>query len=102
MYERATRHPFTVSIRDGTIDLSTFKRWLVSPLMSPQLMQFKFVRFLLCDASNCEKIDVALPWTMPSSFFFGSGAQGMELGATCMCSGVWSCYCDNENQCERL
>ncbi|KAG2552495.1 hypothetical protein PVAP13_9KG583900 [Panicum virgatum] len=28
MYERATRHPFTVSIRDGTIDLSTFKRWL--------------------------------------------------------------------------
>ena len=35
MYERATRHPFTVSIRDGTIDLSTFKRWLVSPAMSP-------------------------------------------------------------------
>ena len=51
--------------------------------MSPQLMQFKFVRFLLCDASNCEKIDVALPLTMPSSFgFFGSGARGMELRAT--------------------
>ncbi|KAL6902264.1 hypothetical protein ACP4OV_005140 [Aristida adscensionis] len=28
MYERATRHPFTVSIRDGTVDLSAFKRWL--------------------------------------------------------------------------
>jgi thiaminase len=35
MYKRATRHPFTISIRDGTIDLSTFKRWLVSPAMSP-------------------------------------------------------------------
>jgi hypothetical protein len=30
MYERATRHPFTVSIRDGTVDLAAFKRWLVS------------------------------------------------------------------------
>jgi hypothetical protein len=30
MYERATRHPFTVSIRDGTVDLSAFRRWLVS------------------------------------------------------------------------
>ncbi|GJN31252.1 hypothetical protein PR202_gb19627 [Eleusine coracana subsp. coracana] len=28
MYERATRHPFTVSIRDGAVDLSAFKRWL--------------------------------------------------------------------------
>uniref|UniRef100_A0A0D9Z671 Thiaminase-2/PQQC domain-containing protein n=1 Tax=Oryza glumipatula TaxID=40148 RepID=A0A0D9Z671_9ORYZ len=28
MYERATRHPFTVSIRDGTVDLSAFRRWL--------------------------------------------------------------------------
>ncbi|GJN08089.1 hypothetical protein PR202_ga25977 [Eleusine coracana subsp. coracana] len=30
MYERATRHPFTVSIRDGAVDLSAFKRWLDS------------------------------------------------------------------------
>jgi len=37
MYERATRHPFTVSIRDGTVDMSAFKRWLVSlsPSISP-------------------------------------------------------------------
>jgi formylaminopyrimidine deformylase / aminopyrimidine aminohydrolase len=28
MYERATRHPFTVSIRDGTVDMSAFKRCL--------------------------------------------------------------------------
>jgi hypothetical protein len=34
MYQRATRHPFTVSIRDGTVDLSAFKRWMVSPLSS--------------------------------------------------------------------
>ena len=30
MYERATRHPFTVSIHDGTVDLAAFRRWLVS------------------------------------------------------------------------
>jgi thiaminase len=37
MYERATRHPFTVSIREGTVDMSAFKRWLVSlsPSISP-------------------------------------------------------------------
>lgn len=28
MYERATRHPFILSIRDGTVDVSSFKRWL--------------------------------------------------------------------------
>ncbi|KAL5209131.1 hypothetical protein ABZP36_004754 [Zizania latifolia] len=28
MYERATRHSFTVSIRDGTVDLAAFRRWL--------------------------------------------------------------------------
>jgi hypothetical protein len=92
MYERATRHPFTVSIRDGTIDLSTFKRWLVSPSMSPQLMQFKLVRFSLCDASNCEKIDVGLPLTMPSSFFFlARGLQAWSFAHQVVCvaeSGV--------------
>jgi len=37
MYERDTRHPFTVSIREGTVDMSAFKRWLVSlsPSISP-------------------------------------------------------------------
>ncbi|KAG1371351.1 bifunctional TENA2 protein [Cocos nucifera] len=28
MYDRATRHPFVLSIRDGTVDISAFKRWL--------------------------------------------------------------------------
>ncbi|KAJ1699261.1 hypothetical protein LUZ63_007773 [Rhynchospora breviuscula] len=28
LYERATRHPFILSIRDGTVDFSSFKRWL--------------------------------------------------------------------------
>jgi formylaminopyrimidine deformylase / aminopyrimidine aminohydrolase len=39
MYQRTTRHPFTVSIRDGTIDLFAFKRWLVSPpFLRPQIV----------------------------------------------------------------
>nr|XP_010910448.1 bifunctional TENA2 protein [Elaeis guineensis] len=28
MYDRATRHPFVLSIHDGTVDISAFKRWL--------------------------------------------------------------------------
>lgn len=32
MYRRATKHHFVLSIREGTIDLSSFKRWLVSVL----------------------------------------------------------------------
>ncbi|MCD7457128.1 hypothetical protein HAX54_034261 [Datura stramonium] len=28
LYTTATRHPFTLSIRDGSVDLSAFKRWL--------------------------------------------------------------------------
>ncbi|XP_078160544.1 heme oxygenase-like, multi-helical [Carex rostrata] len=28
LYQRATRHPFILSIRDGTADVSSFKRWL--------------------------------------------------------------------------
>ncbi|WOH15859.1 hypothetical protein DCAR_0935405 [Daucus carota subsp. sativus] len=28
LYTGATRHPFLLSIRDGTIDLSSFKKWL--------------------------------------------------------------------------
>ncbi|XP_009784764.2 probable bifunctional TENA-E protein [Nicotiana sylvestris] len=28
LYTAATRHPFTLSIRDGSVDLSAFKRWL--------------------------------------------------------------------------
>ncbi|XP_010259307.1 PREDICTED: probable bifunctional TENA-E protein isoform X2 [Nelumbo nucifera] len=28
IYSRATRHPFILSTRDGTVDLSSFKRWL--------------------------------------------------------------------------
>lgn len=39
MYERATRHPFTVSIRDGSVDLAAFKRWLVS-IFSASLLRF--------------------------------------------------------------
>ena len=30
IYTGATRHPFILTIRDGTIDLSAFKTWLVS------------------------------------------------------------------------
>lgn len=28
MYLRATRHPFILGIRDGSVDMSSFKRWL--------------------------------------------------------------------------
>ncbi|XP_043721967.1 probable bifunctional TENA-E protein [Telopea speciosissima] len=28
LYTKATKHPFILSIRDGTIDISSFKRWL--------------------------------------------------------------------------
>ncbi|KAF2289092.1 hypothetical protein GH714_028871 [Hevea brasiliensis] len=28
LYTEATRHPFILSIRDGSVDLSSFKRWL--------------------------------------------------------------------------
>jgi hypothetical protein len=60
MYERATRHPFTVSIRDGTVDMSAFKRWLVSlgPSIPPST---DAVKFSLCNAFDREKIDVSVP-----------------------------------------
>jgi hypothetical protein len=29
IYTGATRHPLILSIRDGTVDLSAYKRWLV-------------------------------------------------------------------------
>lgn len=33
LYDGATRHPFIRSIRDGSVDFTSFKRWLViSPL----------------------------------------------------------------------
>ncbi|KAJ6819070.1 putative bifunctional TENA2 protein [Iris pallida] len=28
IYERATRHPFILAIREGTVDIAAFKRWL--------------------------------------------------------------------------
>jgi hypothetical protein len=34
LYTGATRHPFILSIRDGTIDFSSFKRWLVRTLFT--------------------------------------------------------------------
>jgi hypothetical protein len=34
IYTGATRHPFVLSIRDGTVDLSAFKTWLVLLLHS--------------------------------------------------------------------
>lgn len=36
LYLGATKHPFILSIRDGTVDLSHFKTWLVRllPLIS--------------------------------------------------------------------
>lgn len=32
VYTAATRHPFIHSIRDGSVDLSSFKTWLVCSL----------------------------------------------------------------------
>lgn len=32
IYKQATRHPFILSIRDGTIHSSYFKQWLVTSL----------------------------------------------------------------------
>ncbi|KAB8091471.1 hypothetical protein EE612_016962, partial [Oryza sativa] len=49
MYERATRHPFTVSIRDGTVDLSAFRRWLGQDYMFVK----EFVAFLASVLLKC-------------------------------------------------
>lgn len=51
MYKRATRHPFTVSIRDGTVDLAAFKRWLGQDYMFVQ----EFVAFLASVLLKCCK-----------------------------------------------
>ncbi|XP_034573286.1 bifunctional TENA2 protein [Setaria viridis] len=51
MYDRATRHPFTVSIRDGTIDLSAFKRWL----SQDYLFVREFVTFIASVLLKCCK-----------------------------------------------
>ncbi|XP_047086566.1 bifunctional TENA2 protein-like [Lolium rigidum] len=51
MYERATRHPFTVSIRDGTVDLAAFKRWLGQDYMFVR----EFVAFLASVLLKCCK-----------------------------------------------
>lgn len=43
LYERATRHPFILSIRNGAVDFSSFKRWLVISLsLSLALRIFSF------------------------------------------------------------
>ncbi|KAF7042381.1 hypothetical protein CFC21_052011 [Triticum aestivum] len=51
MYERATRHPFTVSIRDGSVDLAAFKRWLGQDYMFVR----EFVAFLASVLLKCCK-----------------------------------------------
>lgn len=51
MYERATRHPFTVSIRDGTVDMSAFKRWL----SQDYLFVREFVAFIASVLLKCCK-----------------------------------------------
>ncbi|KAF0915424.1 hypothetical protein E2562_036276 [Oryza meyeriana var. granulata] len=49
MYERATRHPFTVSIRDGTVDPAAFRRWLGQDYMFVK----EFVAFLASVLLKC-------------------------------------------------
>lgn len=51
MYERVTRHPFTVSIRDGTVDLAAFKRWLGQDYMFVR----EFVAFVASVLLKCCK-----------------------------------------------
>ncbi|KAL5725437.1 hypothetical protein ACHQM5_008581 [Ranunculus cassubicifolius] len=33
-YTKATKHPFILSIKDGSINLSSFKRWLFNCILS--------------------------------------------------------------------
>lgn len=40
IYVGATRHPFILAVRDGTIDLSSFKRWLVRRLFDTVFVGF--------------------------------------------------------------
>ncbi|KAG8063671.1 hypothetical protein GUJ93_ZPchr0003g17073 [Zizania palustris] len=49
LYERATRHPFTVSIHDGTVDLAAFRRWLGQDYMFVK----EFVAFLASVLLKC-------------------------------------------------
>jgi len=61
MYERATRHPFTVSIRDGTIDLSTFKRWLSQDyLFVREFIAFEASVLLKCCKQESSDMEIIL------------------------------------------
>lgn len=44
IYTEATRHPFVLTIRDGTVDLSAFRTWLVS-FQNPQIRSSKTIDF---------------------------------------------------------
>ncbi|XP_078438619.1 heme oxygenase-like, multi-helical [Wolffia australiana] len=51
MYDRATAHPFILNIRDGTIDVSSFKRWLEQDYIFVRAF-VPFVASLLLKASR--------------------------------------------------
>jgi formylaminopyrimidine deformylase / aminopyrimidine aminohydrolase len=40
IYDAATRHPFILSIRDGTVQSHSFKTWLVSNFQYISLFSF--------------------------------------------------------------
>lgn len=43
MLVAATRHPFILSIRDGSVDIDSFKRWLVGIPPAPPVKDFIFI-----------------------------------------------------------
>lgn len=99
MYERATRHPFTVSIRDGTVDMSAFKRWLVSLRLSVPLFPptTDAVMFSSCNTFNCRKLKwLSFDLFMSDSWFVGSGRRDLYINLNTT-KKSWSCYQVNKN-----
>jgi hypothetical protein len=46
VYNAATKHPFIRSIRDGTVQIHSFKTWLVSQIPLPPFLYFLFFIFV--------------------------------------------------------
>ncbi|KAJ6322210.1 hypothetical protein OIU77_012141 [Salix suchowensis] len=60
LYTGAISHPFILSIRDGTVDFSSFKRWLVRTLFYQEILEQEFSLIVLIESKDWQNQFVLL------------------------------------------
>ncbi|GAY35723.1 hypothetical protein CUMW_018080 [Citrus unshiu] len=80
IYIGATRHPFILAIRDGTVNYSSFKKWLVSSLL---LLTNSFV-YLFCQKFLESLMSPEVDYTVAITVFWAIEAVYQESFAHCL------------------